>query len=1159
MNTQEIHIGNNLLKENTGQVHGDILFIENENYYKITCYDKMPPFLMNIVSSTDLWMFISSNGALTAGRKNPDHALFPYYTDDRIHDSYDITGNKTVVLVNKDGKLFLWEPFSNTYSGLYNIQRNIYKNISGNKLIFEEINHDLSVTYKYSWLNCDRFGFVKKSKILNNNNEKIQVNILDGIQNILPSSTDRKFQLEYSTLLDGYKKNELIENIGLGLFTLSSIPTDKAEPSEALKATTVWSVGLVNALVLLSSNQIDSFRQGKPVKQENISNGTRGAYLLQSGFELINNSEKEWYIAADIDKDQTGVAEISSLLNSRQNLKQLIEDEVLKSTIELNYKIANADGFELTNDPLITARHFSNVIFNVLRGGVFDNNYLIDKKDFYQFVQNANYRLTDKLEEFFDKLPEQFNLMDLTCAAQNFQDPDFEKLSYEYLPLTFSRRHGDPSRPWNLFSIDIKDEHGNKILNYQGNWRDIFQNWEALALSFPSYIENMIAKFVNASTADGYNPYKITRDGFDWEVLEPSDSWSYIGYWGDHQVIYLLRLLELAVKYHPGSLQSFIKKEIFTYANVPYRIKSYDEIVTNPHTTIDFDFKLDAEIRNKVKEIGNDGKYLQNRDNENYHVNLGEKLLVLILTRLSNFIPEAGIWMNTQRPEWNDANNALVGYGASMVTLYFLRRFIEFCISIFKDEEDEQIKISKEIIEWFNNINSALKEFQYLLKDPISNINRRSILDRLGIAGSNYRLNIYSEGFSGKKEFLNISDLLSFLQISLEYLDHSSRANKRNDGLYHSYNLVKFDDQNKICIRNLYEMLEGQVAVLQSGLLSPEESIDLISSLEKSKLYRKDQSSYLLYPDRVLPLFTEKNIIPKDLLEQSNLLKTLINNSDKSIVEKDINGRVHFNSNFRNAGQLKKILDEQLNSYKPDSEEIKLILNIYETVFNHKSFTGRSGSFYKYEGLGSIYWHMVSKLLLAVQETYFKTAETSINISALAGLKSYYYNIREGIGTHKSPELYGAFPTDPYSHTPMNMGAQQPGMTGQVKEDIISRFGELGVIIRNGKIQFNPILLNKDEFLKKSQVFQYYDLKGVYQSLMLNPGMLAFTLCQIPVIYILSEEKKIILTRKDAVEEEIEGLTLEQNISKLIFERKEQITKIKVLISNLNKEKKVNI
>ncbi len=39
--------------------------------------------------------------------------------------------------------------------------------------------------------------------------------------------------------------------------------------------------------------------------------------------------------------------------------------------------------------------------------------------------------------------------------------------------------------------------------------------------------------------------------------------------------------------------------------------------------------------------------------------------------------------------------------------------------------------------------------------------------------------------------------------------------------------------------------------------------------------------------------------------------------------------------------------------------------------------------------------------------------------------------------------MYGAIPTDPYSHTPGFAGAQQPGMTGPVKEDIC-RLGELG-------------------------------------------------------------------------------------------------------------------
>ena len=82
----------------------------------------------------------------------------------------------------------------------------------------------------------------------------------------------------------------------------------------------------------------------------------------------------------------------------------------------------------------------------------------------------------------------------------------------------------------------------------------------------------------------------------------------------------------------------------------------------------------------------------------------------------------------------------------------------------------------------------------------------------------------------------------------------------------------------------------------------------------------------------------------------------------------------------------------------------------------------------------------------------------------------HYYEVNAGIGVHKSPELYGAFPTDAYSHTPGGKGAQQPGMTGQVKEDILSRFGELGVSVSNGAVQFNPEILRTDEFLKFKDV-----------------------------------------------------------------------------------------
>ncbi len=105
--------------------------------------------------------------------------------------------------------------------------------------------------------------------------------------------------------------------------------------------------------------------------------------------------------------------------------------------------------------------------------------------------------------------------------AEKSGDVDMQRIVLEYLPLTFSRRHGDPSRPWNQFSIDIRNADGSDKLHYQGNWRDIFQNWEALAASYPEFAESFISKFVNASTADGYNPYRITKDGFEWEDSAP--------------------------------------------------------------------------------------------------------------------------------------------------------------------------------------------------------------------------------------------------------------------------------------------------------------------------------------------------------------------------------------------------------------------------------------------------------------------------------------------------------------------------------------------------------------------------------------------------------------------------------------------------------------
>lgn len=1126
--------------------------IDNERYFKISNCDAMNPFFMSIVSDSNHWMFIASNGGLSAGRKNANFALFPYYTSDKITESADITGSKSIFWVQKAGKTQIWEPLSERFDGMYEISRNLYKNIYGNKVIFEEVNHDLELTFRYQWSSSNEFGFVRRATLINNSYSEVKIELLDGIQNIMPAGIENEVQNSLSNLVDAYKRNELEKETGLGIYALSAILVDRAEPSEALKANIAWSWGLENPKHLVSSLQLKGFRKGRSIQAETDVKGEKGAYFLHTQIALAAKTEKEWMIVANVNQNHAGVARISNKIATETRLAEKVQQDIELGTHQLIELNAASDGLQMTADNLRDTRHFSNTLFNIMRGGIFDNNYQIEKGDFSTYLAKANKNVFEKFENKIEALPEVFKLSQLKSLIQQSDDSDFKRLGLEYMPLKFSRRHGDPSRPWNRFSINTRSEvDGSKILDYQGNWRDIFQNWEALAHSYPEFMESMIHKFLNASTFDGYNPYRVTKDGFDWEAIEADDPWSYIGYWGDHQIIYLLKFLEFIENHKPGSLEKLFNKNLFVYANVPYKIKAYEDILKNAKDTVDFDHELDKEIRDIREKIGADGALLQDKNGEIYHVNFIEKILATVLSKLSNFIPEGGIWMNTQRPEWNDANNALVGNGVSMVTLYYLRRFLNFFRNVFQSTTLKEVEISVELARFFNQTIQAFDENQHLLVGAINDSDRKLVLDALGQAGSDYRFKIYEQSFSGAKQTISLEQLKNFVELGLQYLEHSIDANKRSDDLYHSYNLMAVENEEEVSIDYLSEMLEGQVAVLSAKYLSSKEALTLLDALKKSKLFREDQYSYILYPNKNLLGFIEKNRIPTASVAKSGLLEQLVKNGNTQIIEKDVKGHYHFNGNFRNADDLKAALEKlAATEYAALLEKDQnLVLQIFEEVFNHKAFTGRSGTFFGYEGLGSIYWHMVSKLLLAVQECCLKAIAENESAEVIGRLLEHYYEINEGIGVHKPPQLYGAFPTDPYSHTPAGRGAQQPGMTGQVKEDILSRFGELGIFVKEGQIHFNPCLLRKEEFLVTPKTYDYVNVSGEHQQIDLANNTLCFTYCQVPIVYQISEESGLEVVHKDDSIVKFDALKLGMETSHEIFERTGEIKLIKVQVT----------
>ncbi|ONI39082.1 hypothetical protein AN639_10615 [Candidatus Epulonipiscium fishelsonii] len=1054
---------------------GNFVTINETEYYKITNSQNLSPFFIQVASSSDIWIFLSSSGGITAGRKNSSNNIFPYTTNDRLNMDYD-TGSKTIVKVNNK----IWLPFEQFGTTKYDITRNIYKSCYSNSIILEEVNNDLQLSYSCKYETSEKYGIIKTSKIVNLSEEPQNIDILDGLMNLLPYGVNSILQNNSSTLVDAYKASEL-EDGTLGVYSLTTTINDTPNPIEMLKANIVYNT-LPVSNVYLNPDIISRFINNQSLDISKETYGTKcGYFIILNDFKL--DSFKEWSFVLDVGYDHSKIAETLNFIK-KGDFSSIFED-IKKGTDDIINIVDKADGIQETGDKVACAAHYVNTLYNVMRGGIFENAYSFNYNDFCKFVAIKNNRAL----EVTNLLKDCKTIMELKEISK--QNPVLHRLALEYLPLTFSRRHGDPSRPWNKFNIDIKDEQGNKKISYEGNWRDIFQNWEALGLSYPEYYENMVAKFVNASTIDGYNPYRITTLGIDWEKPDPEDPFSGIGYWGDHQIIYLLRLLEGLNNHFPETLKSLMNKEVFSYANVPYIIKSYDEILKNPKKTIIFDFDKDEIIEKLVTKIGTDAKLLLDSNEEVVTVSLAEKLLVTALCKISNLLVGGGIWMNTERPEWNDANNGIVGIGLSMITVYHLNSYLQFIEKLFKDKE---YKISSNVVEWLKATTIALHKYENNYKG-----HEKALLDELGQIFSDYRRQIYDNGLKPKKA-LTSKEILEWIETAKKAIEYTINENKGD--IFVTYNLINKD----FSVTPMRDMLEGQSAIIGSKYLNTNETLKLINNMNKT-LYNENIKAHTLYPINMTKRFLSKNQLQINVDEIDG------------IILKDINGNLHFNSDINTEETLiKKCIEKNISP-----EITKSLTDEFERIFAHNKFNGRSEVFYKFEGIGCVYWHQNAKFALAVLETVQRAFENGEDIT---DLYNEYHKILQGFIFRKSPIECNAIPIEPYSHSSFNGKSEQPGMTGQVKESVIMRRGELGVKILNGTISFNPIFLLESEF----------DCNGEIN----------FTIYGVKVKYIKSQDKNMKILFNDGTVIVSDNFVIDHKLSKNIFERNSNISLIEI-------------
>ena len=303
------------------------------------------------------------------------------------------------------------------------------------------------------------------------------------------TGSTRRFQMEYSTLVDGYKESELDPATGLGIFRLSSVPVDKPEPSEALRATTVWSLGLEPAIRLLSSTQLDRFRRGAGVEQETNVRGRRGAYFVQASVR-----------AGDGRRRRTGCSSpTSSRTPARcaRRSRRLAKGEALLSEVAGRRRARHARTWSgswraptgcsrpaTSCRPGATSPTCSST--SCAAASSTDGYRDLARRPRVLPAQGATARVAERQAAFVCRpagdaaarpaarraARERATPTSSGSATSTCRSPSAAATATRAGPGT-----GSPSTS--------RTRTASRVLNYQGNWRDIFQNWEALAPALP--------------------------------------------------------------------------------------------------------------------------------------------------------------------------------------------------------------------------------------------------------------------------------------------------------------------------------------------------------------------------------------------------------------------------------------------------------------------------------------------------------------------------------------------------------------------------------------------------------------------------------------------------------------------------------------------------
>lgn len=665
--------------------------------YILKDFDQLPAFSSFLpglagIKGIPLWVYYTNRGQgiNSFGIHNKSNAIMEFNPANTAYENTGIKGYRTFIKCN--GNYF--EPFFTLDSS---VERNLH--IRKNSLMLEEINpkHGLKITVNYFVLPEDSIGaLVRKVQIENLDCREKEIELIDGLPKIIPYGIKNGEYKEMSNLLKSWTEIKNTEKLA-PLYTLRASSDDSAEVNEIEGG---------YYYVTVKDGEIQPVIYDAEVVFDYDTSLVNPVSFLNQPISEIITQEQCFY-----NKVPCGFTPLNFVLKAGETSSFASYTGFTDSVDQLNEKVVEFCSKDFVRKKEVMADE----LVNQLTGDI----------------------KTHTAVPLFDQYMEQNYLDNFLRGGYPFI---FNKDTNKSVVHLFSRKHGDPERDYNFFSIA-----GEYYSQGNGNFRDVNQN-RRNDVFFKKEIGTFnIKTFFSLIQIDGFNPLEVrpstfriksekrneietllqtnlhsnveklkkiisqsftpgqianciakyhievacTEDTLIEKILENSEQDIEAGfgegYWSDHWD-YNMDLIDNYLTIYPEKQKELLFEDnSYRFYDSPARVLPRSEryVISKNEVRQYGALSHDDEKQSREGFRKNGTNWLHTEKGDYAVTTLMGKLISLALNKFSSLDSYGmGVEMDGGKPGWNDAMNGLPGlFGSGMAETFELKRMISFILT----------------------------------------------------------------------------------------------------------------------------------------------------------------------------------------------------------------------------------------------------------------------------------------------------------------------------------------------------------------------------------------------------------------------------------------------------------------------------------------------